>query len=264
MCEQPTLSVIVPVFNEANWLRSVVLRVHGAPYSKHVLIVDDGSSDGTSAIARELCEELPDVEWFRHGANLGKGAAIRTALDRANGLFTVIQDGDLECDPADYPKLLAPLLAGETDVVYGSRYLGRTRGYAGRRLMDLGVKVLNVAVWGLYGVRLTDQAAAYKIFPTEVLRAELQCRRFEFCAEVTAKACRLGLRIKEVAVRYTPRTRAEGKKLRLSDGMVALWTLGRYRRWKPAACGCSEQDRAGVQLDRCDAANPETIGAVIG
>jgi len=165
---------------------------------------------------------------------MGKGRAIRTALAAAKGQFTIIQDADLEYWPEDYPRLLEPLLAGEAVVVYGSRYLRESVTKRRFTVFRFGVSLLNVAVRVLYGVRLTDEATCYKVFPTEVLRAmDLECERIEFCPEVTAKACRMGLRIAEVPVRYNARTKKEGKKIRWRDGLTAIWTLWKWRNWQP-------------------------------
>jgi glycosyltransferase involved in cell wall biosynthesis len=186
----------------------------------------------------------PDVIVLHHLHNRGKGAAIRTGLSHAHGRFTIVQDADLEYDPRDYPRLLEPLLPGRADIVYGSRYLRPSPGSRrGTRLFRYGVSVLNLVLRFLYGVRLTDEATCYKVFPTNVLRAmDLQCERFEFCPEVTAKACRMGLTIAEVPIRYTPRTATEGKKIRWTDGWEALVTLWRWRRWRPAAGALLDPD----------------------
>lgn len=125
------------------------------------------------------------------------------------------------------------MLSSGADIVYGSRYLNPTSDYSGRSQFDCGVRILNLAVGLIYGVTITDEATCYKVFPTSLLRAmDLQCERFEFCPEVTAKACRLGLQIKEVPISYSPRSIAEGKKIRLRDGIQALWTLWKYRKWE--------------------------------
>jgi len=232
--EGPLLTVIVPVYNEAATVDALLTRVHAAPYDKQVIVVDDGSSDETP---RRLAtwSARPGVELVRHATNRGKGAAIRTALARAAGRFTIVQDADLEYDPGDYPHLIEPLLASEADVVYGSRYLRRgTLRRAGRLRYRLGLFVLNSAVWWWYGRRLSDEATCYKALATDVLqRMQLVCERFEFCPEVTAKACRLGLSIKEVPIHYDARSVQAGKKIRLRDGLEALRTLWRWRRWEP-------------------------------
>lgn len=249
------LTVIVPVYNEAATVNELLRRVVAVRLDMQVIVVDDGSSDGTTA-ALERWEGQPRVELLAHTRNRGKGAAIRTALEQARGRFTIVQDADLEYDPRDYERLLAPMLAHEADVVFGSRYLrrpGRDRSeisvgsahptgaeplnttYPARQPWNtfrLGVCLLNVATRWLYGARLTDEATCYKAFSTDVLRSmALECERFEFCPEVTAKACCLGLRIVEVPVRYSPRDLTEGKKIRWRDGWEALWTLWRWRKW---------------------------------
>lgn len=251
------LTVIVPVYNEAATIDALLRRVAAVPLDMQVIVVDDASNDGTVGIL-ERWEGHPLVELLAHSRNRGKGAAIRTGLEQARGRYTIVQDADLEYDPRDYLRLLAPLLAGEADVVYGSRYLrtgSRIRENSGEAAPDtislaatrtltspatppwslfrVGVCALNAATRRLYGARLTDEATCYKLFATEALQAmRLECERFEFCPEVTAKACRMGLRIAEVPVRYSPRGMAEGKKIRWRDGVEALTTLWRWRRWK--------------------------------
>jgi len=233
---RPVLSVIVPVYNEAATVDALLGRVLAAAYAKQVIVVDDGSTDATAEVL-ERWRGSRHVELLRHPANRGKGAAIRTALERAEGRFTVIQDADLEYDPQDYPRLIEPLLCARAEAVYGSRRLGR--GRCGRDWLNPfyhGVSLLNLAIRLLYGVRLTDEATCYKAFPTALLRAmDLQCERFEFCPEVTAKACRLGARIVEVPIRYDARSRRAGKKIRWRDGLAALMTLWRWRRWRAPA-----------------------------
>jgi len=232
--ETPLLTVIVPVYNEVHTIDRLLRRVLAAPYEKQVIVVDDGSTDGTVELL-EKWEGHARVELLQHSKNRGKGAAIRTGLEHAEGRFTIIQDGDLEYDPQDFPRLIEPLLSGEAQVVYGSRYLGREGGPRQHwRLLRLGVWCLNVCVRLLYGARLTDEATCYKVFPTALLRAmELECERFEFCPEVTAKACRLGLAIHEVPISYDARSVQGGKKIRFSDGLAALAALWRWRNWRP-------------------------------
>ena len=230
--EAPVLTVIVPVYNEVRTIKELLRRVLAAPYGKQVVVVDDGSTDGTVE-ALEKWEGHSEVELLQHSKNRGKGAAIRTGLEHAQARFTIIQDGDLEYDPEDYRRLVEPLLSGEAQVVYGSRYL-RRKGEPRRRwrLFRCGVAVLNVCVRLLYGARLTDEATCYKAFPTALLRAmDLECERFEFCPEVTAKASRLGLKIQEVPISYDARSVQSGKKIRWTDGLAALGTLWRWRHW---------------------------------
>jgi dolichol-phosphate mannosyltransferase len=228
------LTVIIPACNEEHTVDGLLHAVMAAPGDKQVIVVDDASTDATAEIASCWAKEHPCCELLRHEVNRGKGAAIRTALAHARGQYTIIQDADLEYDPADYPRLLEPLLAGKAQVVYGSRYLAPAIQGRPPLTFRWGVSALNLAVRALYGARLTDEATCYKVFPTALLRAmDLRCERFEFCPEVTAKACRMGLKILEVPIRYRPRTIAEGKKVRWRDGWEALRTLWRWRRWNP-------------------------------
>jgi prepilin-type N-terminal cleavage/methylation domain-containing protein len=229
---EPLLTVIVPVYNEARTVEELLRRVLAAPYDKQITVVDDGSTDGTAAILQRW-KRHAQVEVLTHPTNRGKGAAIRTGLQHARGRFTIIQDADLEYDPQDYPLLIEPLLRGEAGVVYGSRNLAKGPDRAPWSVYRCGVMLLNWCVRVLYGRRITDEATCYKAFPTEVLKAmDLKCERFEFCPEVTAKACRMGLAIREVPIHYRARGVKEGKKLRLQDGWAALKTLWRWRSWQ--------------------------------
>ena len=216
--DAPVVTVIVPVYNEARTIGELLRRVDASPYSKQITVVDDGSNDETSHVLDSFKGENR-VEVLRHPANRGKGAAIRTALEHACAPFTIIQDADLEYDPQDYPLLVEPLRSGEAQAVFGSRYYspGHRRGRA-LSMHRLGISTLNIAVRLLYGARLTDEATCYKAFRTELLRAlDLHCQRFEFCPEVTAKVCRLGLRILEVPIRYEG---AVFNRARRSDGAM--------------------------------------------
>ena len=240
---RPELTVIVPVYNEAATVAAVLDAVAAAAYEKQIVVVDDGSTDGTAeALAAWLGRTGGsgpgfDAQVVRHPANRGKGAAVRTGLDLARGVVTLVQDADLEYDPADYPAVVGPILADAADAVYGSRYL-RPAGPLPWTVNRACVVLLNALVLALYGRRLTDEATCYKAFRTDALRRMgLRCERFEFCPEVTAKACRMGLRLVEVPARYAPRTAAEGKKIRWRDGVEAVLTLLRWRvaPFRPAA-----------------------------
>lgn len=219
------VSVIVPVYNEAAHLDDLLRAVLASPVDKEVIIVDDGSTDGT----REKLLALPPRENVRvifHERNSGKGASIRTALAHARGEYVLIQDSDLEYDPGDYPALLKPLETGRTNVVYGVRPDRPGRGLR----FYLGAKFLTQLTNLLYGTHIHDEATCYKVFRRSVLsRMELECRRFEFCPEVTAKLCRMREKIEEVPISYNPRSAQEGKKIRHADGWLAIWTLIRYR-----------------------------------
>lgn len=241
------MSVIVPVYNEAAHVDEILRAIHASPVKKEIIIVDDGSSDGT----REKLQALPpqdDVTIVFHEKNCGKGAAIRTALGFAQGEYVLIQDSDLEYDPQDYAALLRPLEEGRTNVVYGMRPDRPERGLR----FFLGAKLLTHLTNLLYRAAIHDEATCYKVFRRSVLaQMRLECHRFEFCPEVTAKLCRMGENIEEVPISYHPRSAIEGKKIRHSDGWLAIWTLIRYRflarrRWElrpgervPAPCAVS-------------------------
>ena len=228
-----SLSVIVPVYNEAPSIASLIQRVTLVPYCKQIIVINDGSSDSTADVLQAWAGSA-DVLVLNHAVNRGKSYAIRTGLAVARGQFVIIQDADLEYDPSDYPAVVEPLIRGDADLVLGSRYMNGDHCGA-KWSFRAGVGALNLAVSLLYGIRLTDEATCYKAIHTETLRRmDLQCERFEFCPEVIAKACRMGLRIKEVPISYHPRTAQEGKKIRLRDGISALRTLWRWRKWIPA------------------------------
>ncbi len=221
------LSVIVPAYDEAGTIADVVRRVRAqesADLSLEVIVVDDGSTDGTSSAAAAI---VPPVTLLRHAENRGKGAAIRTALDRVTGDAVVIQDADREYDPADLSRIAGRLSGGDR-VVYGSRILGGNphsylRYYWGGRLLTAAFNLL-------YGTRLTDVTTCYKAFARDAIRAvPLRCRRFEFCIEVTALMTRRGEKIVEIPIAYHPRSMSQGKKIRWHDGVMALWVMLRLR-----------------------------------
>ena len=219
-------SVLMPVFNEEATIREIVRRVQASPIEKEIIVVDDGSTDGTAALLDAM--KPAGVEVIRHPRNLGKGAAVRTALARARGDIVVVQDADLEYDPADYPRLIAPILRGDTDVVYGSRIKGHTR--RGYLRYYLGGRMLSWFTNLLYGTQLSDVPTGYKVFKIQALRdMRLETDGFGFCAEVTAKAARRGLRIVEVGISYSPRSFREGKKISWRSGLGFLLKLFRCR-----------------------------------
>ena len=227
------VSVIVPVYNEAAHVDELLQAIHAAPVKKEIIVVDDGSTDGTREKLQAL-QPAGDVTIVFHERNCGKGAAIRTALAYARGEYVLIQDSDLEYDPQDCPALLRPLEEGKANVVYGVR---PDRPQRGLRFF-LGAKLLTHLTNFLYGAGIHDEATCYKVFRRSLIsQIDLQCRRFEFCPEVTAKLSRAGEKIAEVPISYHPRSALEGKKIRHSDGWLAIWTLIRYRfvprrRWQ--------------------------------
>jgi glycosyltransferase involved in cell wall biosynthesis len=218
------LSVLIPAFNERDTIEKTLARVRELGPEVEIVVVDDASTDGT----REILEAYPGIVLVRHPVNQGKGMAIRTALEHATGDVVAIQDADLEYDPQDLPRLVEPIARGEARVVYGSRFL------RGRPRMELPNYICNrLLAWTanlLFGARLTDEATCYKVFDRKLLRSiKLDCRRFEFCPEVTAKVRKRGERILELPIAYDPRSYDSGKKIRAWDGVVALWTLLKYR-----------------------------------
>jgi len=219
------VSVIVPVYNEVAHVDELLQAIQSSPVEKEIIVVDDGSTDGT----REKLQAFPSVDGLTlvfHERNYGKGAAVRTALAHARGEYVLIQDSDLEYDPQDYPALLQPLQQGKANVVYGVRPDRPERGLR----FFLGAKLLTHLTNLLYGAGIHDEATCYKIFRRSLLaRVRLDCHRFEFCPEVTAKLCRMGEKIAEVPISYRPRSAGEGKKIRHSDGWLAIWTLIRHR-----------------------------------
>jgi dolichol-phosphate mannosyltransferase len=226
------VSIIIPVYNEFGTFREVLDRVRRAALpegcSKEIIVIDDGSTDGTTQMIAGHAQ-AGDIVTVHHAArNFGKGTAIRTAIALASGDILLTQDGDLEYDPGDYARILEPIVKGEADVVYGSRFLGQPAGMAIRN--RIANWILTTAANVLYDAGITDEATAYKAFRAPVLRkVHLTCRRFEFCPEITAKLRRLGYQIREVPISYNARGIAEGKKIRARDGFEALWTLVKYR-----------------------------------
>lgn len=222
------LSVIVPVYNERNTILEILRRIDAVDLDQQVVIVDDGSTDGT----RDILAGLSDRSYLiiYHTRNQGKGMAIKTGLHHATGDLAIVQDADLEYDPQDYPRLAAPLIKGECDVAYGSRRnFSRRRLRLRTRYYIAGV-LLTWATNLLYGTRLTDVMTCYKMFRTDLLKSlPLDCTGFEFETEVTARLARRGIRICEVPISYHPRSPKEGKKIGWRDGFRALSPLLRYR-----------------------------------
>ncbi len=227
------VSVILPAYNEERTIRRILDAVEGVdlsalpgPVALDIIVVDDASRDRTADVAAAD----PRVRLLRHPTNRGKGAAIRTGLAHAAGDVVIVQDADMEYSVEDYPALLRPFFDTDAQVVYGSRFLAR-RWPAGMRLPNyLANRLLTLAANLLYQARLTDEATCYKVFRTEFLRSlPLRADGFDFCPEVTALARRRGARIIERPVAYAARSRAEGKKVRWTHGIQALWTLLAWR-----------------------------------
>ncbi len=239
IAENPLLSVIIPTFNEQATLLSVLTQVAEEGTCKEIILVDDGSSDGTREMiaswidsVEALNKQTARIIWLEHEQNLGKGTAIRSGLNVASGKYVVIQDADLEVLPSDYPQLIEPLINDQTEFVIGSRKYPDKNQLSYHRF---GVRILNKLVRLLYGYDLSDAACCFKVLKhSDLLAMGLKCQRFEFCYEVIAKASRMGLMVTEVEVSYSPRSVVEGKKLRLvQDGFHAISTLMQYRFWNP-------------------------------
>ena len=243
-----TLSVIMPAYNEVATVAEILRRVLLQPVVSEIVFIDDGSTDGTWEAVQRFAESLPSADRNRlvllqHDKNRGKGRAIRTALEQVSGMHVLIQDADLEYAPADIPKLWQVMNSGAADVVYGSRYLDAPQLQEGRFVLQTGVRFLNLLTRFLYGEWLTDQATCYKMFLTRDLRRMgLECERFGFCSEVTAKAMMLGLRFRESQIEYTARTAADGKKLRLTDAIDATVSLLKAKRWKGRNCASEKRE----------------------
>ena len=223
-----TLSVIMPVFNERSTIAEIVRRVRAAdvPLVLDVVVVDDGSSDGTAQILAALTDST--VRVVRHERNRGKGAAVRTGIERAKGELVIIQDADLEYDPDDWPSLLEPILKGKAHVVYGSRFTGARKNML--LLHWIGNRFLSLVTNLLYATTLSDMETCYKVFDRRVLDGmEIVSNRFDFEAEITAKVLRHGYRIYEVPISYAGREPEEGKKITWRDGFGALKALLRFR-----------------------------------
>jgi len=222
---------MIPVYNERETVEEIVRQVRAVAIEgieKEIVLVDDGSTDGSRDILKTMARAA-DVRVFFHEVNQGKGAAIQTAIDHAQGDILLIQDGDLEYDPRDYPALLRPITEKRASVVYGSRFLGGPHKAMFFSHM-LGNKLLTLITNILYDTILSDMETCYKVFRADVVRGlRLRSRRFDLEPEITAKILKRGYRIYEVPISYYGREYEEGKKITWRDGPVALWTLIKYR-----------------------------------
>ncbi|MCX7966261.1 MAG: glycosyltransferase family 2 protein [Syntrophorhabdaceae bacterium] len=227
------LSIIVPVFNEKNTIEEVIKRVSSVAYEKEIIIVDDGSTDGTKTCLEEIKKRASqdghgNLKIIFHEKNMGKGAAIRTGLKYATGDIIIIQDADLEYDPKDYPVLLEPILEDKADVVYGSRFLGGPHRvlyfwhYVGNKIITLLSNMFT-------DLNLTDMETGYKVFRRDAIKdIEIKSNRFGFEPEITAKVAKKGLRVYEVPISYYGRSYEDGKKITWKDGVKAVFTILKY------------------------------------
>jgi glycosyltransferase involved in cell wall biosynthesis len=223
------LTVIIPVYNEITTIDEILRRVESVNLADEIIIVDDGSTDGTRDRLQEIASHHPHMKMILHEKNAGKGAAVRTGIDAATGDILIIQDADLEYDPRDYPSLLTPIEEGIADVVYGSRFLGAPR----RSTMFwhmVANKLLTLMTNILYNSILSDMETGYKLFRREIIAdIPLHSKRFNFEPEITAKLLKRRIRIFEVPITFNPREYSEGKKIGLKDAFEAVWSLIKYR-----------------------------------
>ncbi|AUD00520.1 glycosyltransferase family 2 protein [Spirosoma pollinicola] len=222
------LSVLIPAYNEIKSIDTLLEKIQAVPLTKEIIIVDDGSTDGTRERLATF-ESVPNIRVVFHDHNQGKGAAIRTAIKHMTGDIAIVQDADLEYEPLDYLFLVRPIAEGKEKVIYGSRFLKPENRHSYFSFY-IGGQVVTLLTNLLFNQRLTDEPTCYKVFDANFLRSiPLECTRFEFCPEVTAKVAKRGIRIRELPISYYPRSIAEGKKISWLDGIEAIWVLLKYR-----------------------------------
>ena len=218
------LSVIIPIYNEAATCTQLIERVKSVPIQKQIIVVDDCSTDGS----KDILKEIDDIELIQHQSNQGKGSAVQSALPYIKGDIIVLQDGDLEYNPADYEKMLHQLENDSADVVYGSRWLHKSTSLS---YHTIGNRLITWFANRLTGASLSDMASCYKMMPAEIFRSlNIHSAGFGLEAEITAKVFNRNLRVIEVSINYDRRTKSEGKKLRLTDGFSACWNLIKYSK----------------------------------
>lgn len=220
------LSVVMPVYNEAATIEEILKRVKAVPIPKEIIIVDDGSTDGTRDILKGISE--PGIKVFYNEKNQGKGGSVKRGIAEASGDLLVVQDADLEYNPAEYPKLVEPILSGDADVVFGSRFRGERQRvhlfwhYVGNNLLTLFSNMCT-------NLNLSDMETCYKVFKTELIKKiPIRSNRFGFEPEITAKVSKLNCRIYEVPISYAGRSYEEGKKINWKDGVSAFWTIFKF------------------------------------
>jgi glycosyltransferase involved in cell wall biosynthesis len=222
------LSVVIPVYNEKNTIAEILRRVKAAGRADEIILVDDGSTDGSREFLRTLAAP-PAVTVVFHEKNMGKGAALRTGFQHAGGEIILVQDADLEYNPAEYPALLEPIECGQADVVYGSRFLGSKRRVTMFWHM-VANQLLTLATNILYNSILSDMETGYKVFRADLLKGiSLRANRFDFEPEITAKVLKRHARLFEIPISFNPREYHEGKKIGLGDAFAAVWALIKYR-----------------------------------
>ncbi len=228
ICATMNLSIVIPVYNEVENIGEILKRVQSTRLAREIIVVDDGSKDGTRDVLREL-DGKESVRVILHERNQGKGAAVATGIKAARGDILLIQDADLEYDPRDYAVLLQPIQEGLADVVYGSRFLGAPHRVTMFWHM-IANKMLTLMTNILYNTILTDMETGYKVFRREVIEGmHIRAKRFDFEPEFTAKVLKTHHRIFEVPISFNPRDYAQGKKIKLKDAFEAVWTLLKYR-----------------------------------